>query len=339
MLQNRIRMLPSFEIYLSILSDSWMPWLDDNRRQEKFVSLLFALKPAAGTHFARFFRDLLPALKNTGSSVSAGFTHEAGYLAGMKGVMVAQPVAPAFIEMPVGESRDQFYHAITGYAFDGYRNWLETALPEKEGEISAYVVTRTADRLQSVLQLPVTAELTAERELRLLYLVKVAAATLFCGLLEQKKKLYRGIVTPFQTKELLRTELSRCRLPAEEKRELLRLMEQLQEAGLQLTKAPSRPFLPEQPKSYITAEPEAEIPGADQLQQLSREWQNDVADIKNAVAVDSMLFIFYKHLTSLRSALYNAHSRNFAACMRKPAQKFPVGPSQKPENRNLKPAT
>ena len=277
-------MLPSFEIYLSVLSDCWMPWLPDNRRQEKFESLLFALRPAAETSYSRFFRNLLPALKNTNSAVSGGFTEEVRQLSGMNGSFDPASLASSFVQLPAGSPRELFYHALIGFALEGYRNWLETALPEKDGEISAYVVTRTTDRLQSALQLPVPNELTAERELRLLYLVKVALAALFSTMLEKRTKHYRGITTVHQVIESTKLELNQCQLPGNERDELLRLLENLLSAGKTESVSSDINRQPQKRLEQEMIKPEPAHAEDNRLKELAAGWKEDVSEVKNAIA-------------------------------------------------------
>lgn len=213
-------MLPSFEIYLSILSDFCMPWLPDNRREEKFESLLFALQPASEKCFQWFFRHLNPALKNTGSVVSADFDKEMKYLAKLNDSARDLHFAPLFIELSAYQRREIFYHALTGFALDGYWQWLEAALPEKQGETGAYIITRTTDRLHAILQLPMIKELAKERELRLLYLVKVAMACLFTQLMNRNAGLYRGLASVYRATEAVKAEINGSRVPELEKNEL-----------------------------------------------------------------------------------------------------------------------
>jgi hypothetical protein len=279
--ENQKGMLPSFEIYLSILSDSWMPWLPDNRREEKFESLLFALQPASEIRFQRFFRHLIPALRNTSSTVSTGFINEIKVLAKLKDSGKHLSFAPVFMQLSARQPRELFYHALASFALDGYRQWLEAVLPEKEGEISAYIMTRTIDRLHSVLQLPAMKELAEQRELRLLYLVKVALACLFTHLMNRNGRLYRGLASAFRAPEAVKAEINRSRLPEPEKNELLHLLDQLLTAN---SNQPVIPVTEKKPSTGIENEGNKRAPKSEEtyeLRQLVKEWQTDVADIKD----------------------------------------------------------
>jgi hypothetical protein len=185
------------------------------------------------------------------------------------------------MQLSAHQPRELFYHALTGFALDGYRQWLEAALPEKEGEISAYVMTRTIDRLHSVLQLPAMEELAEQRELRLLYLVKVALACLFTHLMDRNRRFYRGLASAFHAPEAVKAEINISRLPEPEKNELHHLLNQL------LTASSNQPVIPvpeKKPSTGIENEGNKRTPKTEEtaeLGQLVKEWQTDVAGIKD----------------------------------------------------------
>ena len=275
-------MLPSFEIFLSILSDSWMPWLADNRKEEKFESLLFALTPFSEKSFQGFFSKLIPAIQNTRSAISPNFTKEAAYLSKIKASSQVLSLAPHFVQLPAVHSHELFYHSLTGFASDGYQSWLHNSLPAKDGEIGAYILTRTIDRLYSVLKIPVMDELATERDLRLLYVVKVALAGIHCGLMQRFGNFYRGLAVTYRAPDSIRNEIKQSSLSPDTREELFDLLKKLLPspvvqtiAGPDETKKAEADINKAMQKSGLTP--------TNELEQLAQSWNNDVLFIKKAV--------------------------------------------------------
>ena len=220
-------MLPTFEIFLSILTDSWMPWLKENRNTDRFEELLSLLGPTDDYKCAGFFRRFISLLKVSHSPVSSKFLQEV-HLLSTDGSSAINAVVPDFIRLPAADYREQFYNLLTGFCLEGYERHTEQFLKAEQGEeLLSWYQTRLLDHLYQLIHIPLWTKDATPHELVLVCRVKAALNILYYRFLERRKKQYRGIHWAYQPAEGLRRQLAETGLEEVQCLEIMNLFERL----------------------------------------------------------------------------------------------------------------
>jgi hypothetical protein len=201
--QNLFQMWPSFEIYLSMMTDSWMPWLEENRRTDRFSILLHAAWPVLHGPPDAFFRTLMPLLRPSSFPLSPRFCAEVKALSESGG---ARPnaVTGAFLSLPAAGHREKFYHLLTGFSLAGYEHWINSIAGARTGnECRLHFMRQLACRLSTLIGLPVFHGGACLREMELLYHVKAALCILYTRLFMNTPGYCPAVFPCFSAKEKL----------------------------------------------------------------------------------------------------------------------------------------
>ena len=273
-------MFPSFEIFLSILTDAWMPWLKENRNTDRFEELLSALGPVSECTFADFFRSFAPLVKASRSSVSSKFLEEVDLLS-KDCPSHEKGLACKFMELPAADYREQFYNLLIGFSLEGYECRTEQFLKEEQGEeILAFYQTRLLDNIYQLIHVPLWAKNASLQEQALILRVKTALNILFLRFSERRKKQYKGIHWFYKPKEGLLSQLKASGLEENERVQILNLFENITKGNENAPAPPPVHISPVIPEPNLTDNTEQED---EQLKKMAQEWSTDVQALKQSL--------------------------------------------------------
>lgn len=125
-------MTPKYEIFASMLTGSWMPWLENNRQQERFTHLLQPVNNSNGNACSHTFRMLVMQSGSMHSQAMQRFSREAGNLANACAT-AADRGGTAFFSLSAATRRQQFYNRLLGYCLNGYDQWATKLLSDYHG--------------------------------------------------------------------------------------------------------------------------------------------------------------------------------------------------------------
>ncbi len=144
-------MTPKYEIFASMLTGSWMPWLESNRQQERFSRLLQSINGSNGNACSATFRMLVMQSGSVQSLAMQRFRREAGNLADAC-TNAADRGGAAFFNLPAATRRQQFYNRLLGYCLNGYDQWATKILSDYHGmSVCDVYRARMADTLTELL--------------------------------------------------------------------------------------------------------------------------------------------------------------------------------------------
>lgn len=224
-------MLPSFDIYLSVLTDAWMPWLRENRREKKFEALVRLTGSAFRGDYPAFFTALVQALQKQPSGSSEKIMKECTYFSALRMSLTAKRMKEAFITQSVQSSREYFYQVLTGMCLGASYDGIQGFFRHCEGpEIKAYYLDKLLSDLHSMLHLPIPHSSCSAEEEKIALQVKVALAILMKQLLRKQGKPDGNMLAYFDVHGWLGECLEHTQFQ-QQKEDLLRIFEQCSEEG------------------------------------------------------------------------------------------------------------
>lgn len=193
-------MLPSFEIYLNILTGSWMPWLKENRIQDKFESFTRFAGTAFNGKPPVFFPALVESVKKLNFGTSEKLISELEHLATAAESSFGNRLSEAFISLPVQNYRAHFYKVLTGQTLGAYYSLSEQFLKKSEGpEIKSYYAEKMISSLHALMHIPLPVKITDDEDKRICFQVLLAIGILF-HLLIKKQGTAAGMFFYFDTR-------------------------------------------------------------------------------------------------------------------------------------------
>lgn len=249
----------NFEIYVNLLTGSWMPWLDRNRRHAGFDHLLERLEPHTGGTPGEFFNALAGLLQDLWWPQPQKLMYELEQLSQIDSTAGCILTAE-FLRLPASGSREQFYTTLTGFCLAGYdTRSLQLIQPDSGNEMGAYFHGRLLETLHNLIQLPVTAPEAADSELAVAYRVKAALCTLFHRLQRRQDIHCCNRHRRFPVRELLQAELAESRLDETSVRQIMHLFYALTGEKPSAQLIPAAPVSNPQPAPPVPVEKEPEI--------------------------------------------------------------------------------
>lgn len=148
-------MPPKYQIFASLLTGTWMPWLENNRQPGRFDHLLQSTDAFNGKSCSHFFKVLTGQTGCLQSPAMQRFRQEANYLVKVCTHAVDKGGA-AFFGLSATTTRLQFYNRLIGYSFNGYHSWAtELFADSNDAETSNWDRMRMARTLLDLLKIPV----------------------------------------------------------------------------------------------------------------------------------------------------------------------------------------
>jgi hypothetical protein len=227
-------MIPAFEIYFSILSDAWMPWLKENTGEEKFEPVVLAGEISLRDASPAFFNGLLKAFKKQPNFCPEKVLAEIEQLATIKRSQAARHLAEVFMNQPAHSVREVFYLVVTGQCLGAYYDWYSRVAEESEETLRAFYLNKTLNRLHNLLRVSEPAARLPVSHIMPAIRVKLALVVLFHKIRETAKAKETGITAFFNTEEWLEDYLQSMTLPQ-------KTVDSLQNIFLQLVRKPSSP--------------------------------------------------------------------------------------------------
>lgn len=207
-LDRKYSMLPSFEIYLSILTDGLMPWLKENRRQEKFESVIRMSGPAFHGDYKAFFNAIGNSFKMFHVDASKKINTELELISTAKLTPLGKNMIQAFVNQPVLNYREHFYNMITGMSLGAYHDLTEHFLRQCEGpEIKAFYLEKLLADIHSMLLIPLPGEFENPDEEKIAIRVKLALAILYRLLQKKQGKIENSMLLYFDARGWLKKTL------------------------------------------------------------------------------------------------------------------------------------
>jgi len=204
-LDRKYSMLPSFEIYLNILTDSLMPWLKENRKQEKFESVIRMAGPAFHGDYKGFFRGIGNSFKMFHVDAPKKINTELELLATAALTPLGKRMIQLFVNQPVLNYREHFYNMITGMSLGAYHDLLEHFLRQCEGpETKAFYLEKLLAEIHSMLLIPLPVEFENPEEEKIAVRVKLALAILYRLLQKKQGKIENSMLLYFDARGWLK---------------------------------------------------------------------------------------------------------------------------------------
>ncbi len=199
-MDRKYSMLPSFEIYLSILTDDLMPWLMENRRQEKFESVIRQAGSGFYGDYRIFFISVGLYFKKLHPVSSKKVIRELEHLSNVSATPLGKEMAQVFATRPVQNYREHFYNAITGMCLGAYHDSLVLFFRKCEGpETKAFYLEKLFADLHSILLIPLPEKIENREEEKIVIHVKLALAILFQIVLKKHRITGNGMLRYFDT--------------------------------------------------------------------------------------------------------------------------------------------
>ena len=197
-------MLPSFEIYLSILTDDLMPWLKENRRQEKFESVIRKAGDAFHGDYKTFFDAVANSFKIFHVDAPKKINTELELLSTATLTALGKRLIETFVNQPVLNYREHFYNVITGMSLGAYHDLTEHYLRKCEGpEIKAFYLEKLLADIHSILLLPLPGEFETPEEEKIAVRIKLALAIFYTLLQKKQVKIENSMLLYFDARSWL----------------------------------------------------------------------------------------------------------------------------------------
>lgn len=272
-------MLPSFEIYLSILTDDLMPWLKENRRQEKFESVIRKAGPEFHGDYKAFFNAIDNSFKMFYVDAPKKINAELELLATATLTPLGKRLIETFVNQPVLNYREHFYSMITGMSLGAYHDLTEHFLRKCEGpEIKAFYLEKLLADIHSILLLPLPERFETPEEEKIAVRIKLALAIFYTLLLKKQGKIENSMLLYFDARSWLMKILEQME-SVDIKEELLSIFDRF--AGEK--KSPKQDKLPG--AAAIESgfnEKVQDINSRDLIPDMVKELQHDLSEIKQA---------------------------------------------------------
>ncbi len=270
---------PNFEIYVSLLTGSWMPWLDRNRGNAEFDHLLEALWPHTGGTTGEFFSSLALLLVGSPWPQPKKFMDEVEHLAGF-GSDAGQALVAEFLRLPASGTGEQFYNVLTGFSLAGYDSWIgKLVQPGQDTHLRVYFRERLLHILFNLIHQPVAVPEAFPGELEVAFRVK-AALCILCHRLQGRQALrWHYMPRVFRVRELLHDKLSKSQLSEASRLQIMHLFDALtgEKPPLQLTSAAPLQNIPAVPS------PEDNDPEMAKLTHLVKESSSEIQQLKQVL--------------------------------------------------------
>ena len=207
-MDRKYSMLPSFEIYLSILTDDLMPWLNKNRRQKKFESIIRTAGTAFHGDYNTFFSTVGSSFKMLHVDVSKKIIGELEFLSTLSVTPPGKHMLQAFANQPVKNYREHYYNVITGMSLGAYHDWLEQLLKQCEGpETRSFYLEKILDDIHSILMIPLPEVFENLEDELIVIRVKLALAILYRLLQKKQGRIENSMLLNFDARGWLRNTL------------------------------------------------------------------------------------------------------------------------------------
>lgn len=193
-------MLTSFEIYLSILTDNLMPWLKENRRHEKFESVIRLAGHGFYGDYRIFFTSVGQSFRKFHPVSPEKIIQELEQLSNVSATPLGKEMAKVFATRPVQNYREHFYNAITGMCLGAYHDSLDLFFRNCEGpETKAFYLEKLFADLHSILLIPLPEKIETREEEKIVIHVKLALAILFQMMVKKHRIIDNSILGYFDT--------------------------------------------------------------------------------------------------------------------------------------------
>lgn len=193
-------MLPSFEMYLNILTGFWMPWLKENRKHDKFESFIRFTGSAFHGRHPVFFPAVIESFKKLNFGPSEKLISELELLSTAGESSFGNRLSEAFVSLPVQNYRGHFYNVLTGQSLGAYYNITEQFLRKCEGpETKDYYAEKMISGLHALMHIPLPVKIVDEEDKRIWFQVLLATGILF-QLLLKKPGHDAGVLFYFDTR-------------------------------------------------------------------------------------------------------------------------------------------
>ena len=182
-----------------------MPWLKENRRQEKFESVVRNAGPGFYGDYRIFFTSVGQSFKKFHPISSKKIIQELEHLSNIKATSLGKEMAHLFATRPVQNYREHFYNAITGMCLGAYHDWLDCFLRQCEGpETKAFYLEKLFSDLHSILLIPLPEKIENREEENIVIHAKLALAILFQIMLKKHRLSDNGMLLYFDTRGWLK---------------------------------------------------------------------------------------------------------------------------------------
>jgi excisionase family DNA binding protein len=198
-------MLPSFEIYLSIMTDNLMPWLKENRRQEKFEAVIRNAGPGFCEEYRIFFTSVGCSFKKFHPVSTEKIIQELEHLSNVSATPLGKEMAKVFCTSPVQNYREHFYNAITRMCLGAYHDCLDLFFRKCEGpETKAFYLEKLLTGIHSMLLITLPEEFENPEEEKIVVRVKLALAILYRLLQKKQGKIENSMLLYFDVRGWLK---------------------------------------------------------------------------------------------------------------------------------------
>jgi excisionase family DNA binding protein len=272
-------MLPSFEIYLSILTDGLMPWLKENRRQEKFESVIRMAGTAFHGDYMAFFRAIGNTFKMFHFDIPKRINTELVLLETATLTPLGKRMIQTFVNQPVLNYREHYYNVLTGMSLGAYHDLPEQFLRQCEGpEIKAFYLEKLLADIHSMLLIPLPGKFEFPEEEKIAFRVKLALAILYRLLQKKQGKIENSMLLYFDARGWLKITLEQMESVGL-KEELLKIYDRF--AGEK--KSPEQDMLPGAAEIEAALQEKVQdLNSRDLIPDALKELQQELSEIKQA---------------------------------------------------------
>lgn len=269
-------MLPSFEIYLSVLTDDLMPWLEENNRDEKYEVPPYYPLVGKTEGFPSFFKQLETWQNEQYPLFAAQVQEEIKQLSALTLLPdELKPVEP-FLQLPCTGLKTKFYNMLTGYSLAGYWCMIRRLIDREKGkQLAAYHLSDINHRILSLLKLPAPEKGLQKSDRLIFYRVKAALAVLY----DKTKLRYPGDshgVLFLSAKDIILEQLESLETEPSVRDNLCTLMDNL------TAPVPDKPQA--MPLNKTTPENAGEVPRSDDdLFQMARGLETEMGEFKEVI--------------------------------------------------------
>ena len=269
---------PNFEIYVSLLTGSWMPWLDRNRGKAEFDHLLEALWPHTGVQRENFsvrwpfFWWVRRGRSQRNSWMRWSILPDSGLMQDRRWLLnfcACLHPAPA--------------NSFTMYlqvSVCGYDSWIgKLVQPGQDTHLRVYFRERLLHILFNLIHQPVAVPEAFPGELEVAFRAK-AALCILCHRLQGRQALrWHYMPRVFRVRELLHDKLSKSQLSEASRLQIMHLFDALtgEKPPLQLTSAAPLQNIPAVPS------PEDNDPEMAKLTHLVKESSSEIQQLKQVL--------------------------------------------------------
>lgn len=267
-----------------------MPWLKENRSQDKYESIIRLMGSAFHEDYRAFFPSLVYSFKKLRLVTSNKIIIESEHIATLSKSSVGKKLMQAFGTQPVQNYREHYYNVLTGMSLGAYHDGLEQFFRQCEGpEIKTFYLEKLLADIHSILYIPLPKKFENREDEKIAIQVKLALAILFQILVKKQGIVDNSMLSYFDTRGWLCETLQQMQFNGQTE-ELLMLFDRFSAEDLQYSGKKKPATNSENSHDFQKNETDGDdvIPIPDLVKELQQEFSEVKQGIKSWLLNDQL---------------------------------------------------